>query len=164
VDWSLRELGKNGVLLSLPKPPFGNFRCRVLYFDKIEKVEFLPIVERKFETFALLNSDIEYRFKFENRAELEKEKSRNLKESDDVIFVKNSLLRDTSIANIYFKRDDIWVTPKQPLLKGTVRERVLRENLVVEKDISVDEVSTFQKMAISNALIGFKEIKDWKIV
>ena len=54
---------------------------------------------------------------------------KNIK-ADDILIIKNGFITDTSIANILFFDGKKWITPKKPLLKGTVRERLLRMKLI----------------------------------
>ncbi|MEA2050103.1 MAG: aminotransferase class IV [Campylobacterota bacterium] len=74
---------------------------------------------------------------------------------DEIIIVKNNLITDTSIANIAILIDDIWYTPKIPLLYGTTRERLLDNKKIIKKDISIDELLNAKKIALMNAMIGF---------
>jgi len=81
------------------------------------------------------------------------------------LIVKNSLITDTSIANIAFFDSIRWVTPALPLLKGTTREKLLREGKIFEENIHVDDLERFSKVALMNAMIDFdiitKNAKDF---
>ena len=46
---------------------------------------------------------------------------------------KNSLLTDSSIANIAIFYNNQWLTPTLPLLKGTTRDRYLNNNILKTK-------------------------------
>lgn len=81
-------------------------------------------------------------------------------ECDDVLIVKNSLITDTTIANIAFFDSNRWITPRIPLLKGTTRERLLREGKIFEADIAVDDLKKFSKIALMNAMIDFDIITE----
>jgi 4-amino-4-deoxychorismate lyase len=166
VDWSRKRLHLLSPLqLKLPKPPKdGIYRTRVLYREEIEEVQFIPYKKREFQKFSLAFSDnIDYSIKFENREEITDLQKEFQKESDDILIIKNGLFTDSSIANLYFQIEGEWFTPKTPLLKGTVRENMIREGRVLEKDIFLDEVKNFQKMAISNAMVGFKILDQFHI-
>lgn len=167
IDWSRKRLGyRDRLLLKLPPPPqHGIFRVRVLYSKEIEEIQILPYTPKKFQTFSLAYDDhIDYSLKFANREAIEKLQKKYLNGKDDILIVQKGLIRDSSIANIAFWNGESWITPKTPLLKGTTRERLLRAGELVEKDIGVDEVEQFQKMALMNALLGFYEIPRFRIV
>jgi 4-amino-4-deoxychorismate lyase len=108
--------------------------------------------------------DISYRFKSTCRDRLS-ELYALRDECDDVLIVKNSLITDTSIANIAFFDSIRWVTPASPLLKGTTREKLLREGKIFEENIHVDDLERFSKVALMNAMIDFdiitKNAKDF---
>jgi len=44
---------------------------------------------------------------------------------------------------------------KQPLLKGTTRARLIDEGKIIEADIKVQDLRTFSKVALLNAMIDF---------
>ena len=77
-------------------------------------------------------------------------------EGDDILIIKDLLVTDTSIANIAFETSGgEWITPKNPLLKGTTRARLLDEGKLKEADIRVHELRSFTKVALLNAMIDF---------
>jgi 4-amino-4-deoxychorismate lyase len=100
----------------------------------------------------LVNADhIDYNFKFANREQLTTlfgVKGR----ADDIIMVKNELITDSYYANLAFLKDDTWYTPAKPLLKGTFRELLLTNEKIVEAEISLRDLSLFQKIKLFNAL------------
>jgi len=145
------------------KPPDNKlYRCRVVYSCDILKIEYIPYKKREQKNFIIIDSDIEYSYKYENRDKLNSLIKNNPK-YDDVIISKNSLLKDTTIANIALFDGKNWITPKTPLLKGTVRERLLENNFLTEKDIKIDDIEKFYGFALMNAMIGFQIIDKVKI-
>ncbi len=133
----------------------GPKRVKVIYSNKIERVEYYPIKKRKFKSFKIVNSDIEYPYKYYNREDIDKLVSTK-GICDDIIVAKDGLLRDTSIANIALFDGQNWLTPKSPLLKGTVRESLLRKQIVLEKDVKIEELEKAKGFAIINAIVGFR--------
>lgn len=141
----------------------GIYRCRIIYSETIEAVEYLPHQNRNFQTFKIVEDDnIDYQFKYLNRDNINR--LFTLKGSaDDLLIIKNGLVTDTSIANVAFWQDQ-WLTPSTPLLKGTTRARLLSEKQLFEADIRLEELNQFPKMAIMNALIGFCTIENFKLI
>ena len=82
---------------------------------------------------------------------------------DEVIIIKNEIVTDTTIANIAIFYENSWITSKNCLLGGTTRARLLEEKKLFEKDITLDMLKNASKVALMNAMIGFDEIKDFKI-
>lgn len=140
-------------------PATGTYRCRLLYNISKEghtiEVTYHEYKKRDINSLKLVYDDnIEYSLKSACRDELDLLYGRRGK-YDDILIVKNSLITDTTIANIAFYDSGRWVTPAQPLLKGTTRERLLMEKKIFESDIYVDDLKKFSKVALMNAMIDF---------
>ena len=134
-------------------PPQGLYRCRVVYDVEINSVEYLPYTPKKLKSFKIIQSNVEYEYKYSDRSELNR---LILEDYDEIIIEKNGLLTDTSIANIAFHDGKDWFTPKTPLLKGTTRERLLREGFLKLKDIKKENIKEYSHFALMNAMIGFQ--------
>ena len=52
-------------------------------------------------------------------------------------------------------KNGIWFTPRNPLLKGTTRARLLSVGKIVESDIRVQELRSFSQVALLNAMVDF---------
>ncbi len=148
------------ILVKAPKD--GTYRCRVVYSPSTLHVDitYHRYNKRDISSLKLVYDDmIDYSFKSTCRDELNK--LFDLKDDcDDILIVKNSLLSDTSIANIAIFKNNMWLTPKIPLLKGTTRQRLLDEGKIVEADIHVDELKGISKIALFNAMIDFDIIQN----
>lgn len=160
LESSRKTLGLNFSLsLSLNPPKTGEYRCRVLYKDTIEKVEYLPYQQKTIQSFKLIHSDINYDLKFEDRSAINL-LLQDKEDADEIIIIKNSLVTDTSIANLAFYNGKEWLTPRAPLLKGTTRQRLLDEGKIVCADIHYKDIYSFSKMAVMNAMTDFCIIED----
>ena len=151
-------------LVSYIKPPDNKlYRCRVLYGEKIESIEYLPYTPKDIHTLKIVPITFSYDYKFSDRTVFEKLLNEN-PDASDVIMVKNGLLTDTTIANIACFNGEKWITPKHPLLKGTMRAKLLDEGFLFEQDIKSDELESFEHVALMNAMIGFKILNQIKII
>ncbi len=139
----------------LNPPQKGLYRCRVVYsFDTIS-VTYHLYKKRDIQTLKLVYDDnIKYDLKSENRERLN-DLFQQKNNCNDILIVKNRLITDTTIANIAFFKDGIWFTPKEPLLKGTTRARLLDEGKIVEKSIRVTDIFNYTQVALLNAMIDF---------
>jgi len=140
--------------IDIPKDSI-HYRCRVLYDEEIRSIEYIPYQPRVIEKILLVDSDIEYKYKYQDRDEIERLLTR-LGNCDDLIIVRDGLLTDTSIANIAFLENDRWYTPSSPLLKGTTRARLIDEGVLYPKDICREDICRFDNFAIMNAMVGFR--------
>ncbi|CAN1211662.1 4-amino-4-deoxychorismate lyase [Tumidithrix helvetica PCC 7403] len=134
----------------------GIFKCRVLYKEKIEKIEFQPYQIKAVKTLQIVHGDrIDYQYKFADRTALE-----NLKEgtvADDILIAKHGCITDTSYANIVFFDGQNWLTPATPLLKGTKRSQLLQQQKIRAEIITLDDLQKFQYAKLINAMIDLEE-------
>ena len=136
-------------------PKKGLFRCKIIYDATSIEVEFFPYQKREIQTLKILHCDtIEYACKSTDRVALDALFAQR-EQCDDVLIVRNNLITDTSIANIAFHHDDLWYTPKTPLLRGTTRQRLLNEGKIIEADIRVEDLGIYTQVALLNAMIEF---------
>lgn len=147
----------------LNPPNSGLYRCRVIYDDVSLSVEYLPYMKREIKSLKLLVDDtICYDKKYEDRVDINNlYKQRDA--CDDILIIKNGLLRDTSIANIALYDGQVWQTPASPLLYGTTRARLLDAKKIQEKEIRVEDIYEYKKVALMNAMIDFDIIAEENI-
>ena len=141
-------------LLDSP-PTKGLYRCRIVYSLNFFKVEYIQYVKRNVKTLKVLYNDIlKYDKKYENRALINK-LFLDREKCDDILIVQNGLIKDTSIANIALFDGNTWVAPKNPLLYGTTMRRLVNESKITLKDIKIEDIKLYQKIALMNAMIDF---------
>lgn len=139
-------------------------RCKLIYDENgVVDVLYFPYKKREIKSFKIIfDNEIEYSKKYLNRAKLD-ELYEKRDDCDEVIIIKNGIVTDTTIANIAIFYENFWITSKNCLLGGTTRARLLEEKKLFEKDITLDMLKNASKVALMNAMIGFDEIKDFKI-
>ncbi len=171
IEWHNRRCNKSRLelfdekkLLNLEEfieaPQKGLYRCRILYDSKVNSVEYIPYTPKKIKSFKIVKSNINYSYKYSDREELNKLLDNAY---DDIIIEKNGLLTDTTIANIAFYDGKQWSTPLNPLLEGTLREKLLSEEFLVLKNIKSEDIKNYSHFALMNAMIGFQIQKNINI-
>jgi 4-amino-4-deoxychorismate lyase len=140
-------------------PTKGEFRLRVDYAEVIISSTCREFTCREFRDFKIVESDIEYAHKYANRDELDA----LMVDEKEIIIAKDGLLRDTTIANIALHVDGVWMTPKNPLLRGTTRARLMRSGFLKSKNLTIRDLEKAENFAIMNALIDFKIVKKARI-
>ena len=131
-------------------------KCRILYDEKIHSVEINPYQIRKIHSVKLIeNNEIDYRFKFENRTAFELMKDSVAE--DEIIIVKNGKITDTSYSNLVFFDGENWITPKTFLLNGTMRQYLLNSKQIIEKEVSINDLKSFQSFKLINAMMNLEE-------
>jgi len=131
-------------------------KCKVIYNDdEILDVSYTEYKKKEIKSLKIIYDDkIEYSKKYLNREELDRLYEKKQK-ADEIIIIKNGLVSDTSIANIAIYDGTNWYTPKKPLLNGTSRQRHLKLQNIIEKDLSVADLKSAKKIALMNAMIDF---------
>jgi 4-amino-4-deoxychorismate lyase len=135
-------------------------RCKVIYDKyKLLNVSYNLYIKKKINSLKLIyDNNISYNSKMTNREEINSlyDKRDN---ADDIIIVKNGFITDTSIANIaILDKNNNWITPKIPLLKGTTRQRLIDNKIIFEQNITVEDLISSKQIALMNAMIGFEKI------
>ncbi|MGK9476866.1 aminotransferase class IV [Melioribacter sp. OK-6-Me] len=132
-------------------------KCRIVYSDLIHSIEFIPYKRKTIKTIRIINNDrIEYKFKYENRREINK--LLNNAGSDEIIIVRKNKITDASIYNLVFDDGKNLYTPAEPLLKGTKREKLINEGLLIEDEIKPADIMYFKKIHFINALTDLNEL------
>ena len=155
---------KNRLDLStlIQAPSEGHYRCRILYDEKIHSIQYIPYSPKEIHNIKIIPSNITYNYKYANREELNT-LLQNQKDIDEIIIEKEGYLTDTTIANIAFYDGKQWFTPEEPLLKGTMREKLLDEGFLHTRKIKKEDLKNYTQVALMNAMIGFKIINNINI-
>ena len=164
IEWHNRRLNKTRLelfgetkALKLQKyitPTIELQRCRVLYSQDIQSVNYFPYQAKKIQNIQIIKSTIDYAYKYNDRSEINK--LINNCDYNEIIIEKNGLLTDTTIANIAFYDGLSWLTPKTPLLEGTTRARLIEDGFLKLKDIKKEDIKNYSHFALMNAMIGFQ--------
>jgi 4-amino-4-deoxychorismate lyase len=135
----------------------GLFKCRIIYAQEVQKVEFLPYTPKTVRTLRIIHDDaIQYQHKFLNRSCIE-----NLlpgTDADDILVVRQGYVTDTSHANIVFFDGKNWVTPVRPLLFGTKRQILLERGVIQLREIACTDLNQFTQAALINAMLDIGDI------
>ena len=141
---------------NVKNPGQGLYKCRILYDNRTKEVEFSPYQVRPVHTLRIIEHDrISYELKYNDRKTIN-ELFELRKDCDDILIVKRGMVTDSSIANIVFKRNKMWYTPSDALLKGTMRSKLLERKLIQEEEIRVDEIYNFESFKLINAMLEFE--------
>lgn len=133
----------------------GLIKCKVIYSDKIEGIEFSNYRLRNTTSLKIVAcNEIEYGHKFLNREIFEELKIKSgCSISQEILIVKNGLITDTSISNVVLFNGTKWLTPTKPLLNGTKRASLIDSGLIFEEEIRVKDLHLFTQIKFINAMI-----------
>ena len=151
-----KVLSLSDMIEKVALPTQGKHKIRIVYGSEHPSVEVLPYQIRPIATIKCVEADfLDYSYKFLDRTFLN-----TLKESagtDEVIFVKNGKVTDSSYANIIFFDGKQWLTPSTFLLNGTCRQRLLNEGKITEAPIHYTDIHNFEQIGFINAMLDMGE-------
>jgi len=135
----------------------GIFKCRVIYGERVQSVEFIPYSKKIIRKVKLVETNnIDYCHKYYDRAVFS-ELLNSFPDFDDIIIVKNGLLTDSSFSNLAFLKNGQWYTPREPLLEGIRIRQLLNAGKVIEASISASNIQNFEKVSFINAMLDIEE-------
>ncbi len=143
-------------------PKNGLYRCRIIYAKHIESIEYIPYTPKKITSLKVVSSSLDYHLKYTNRDTFNKLLFLH-DDVDEIIIEKEGYLTDTTIANIAFYNGKQWVTPLNPLLKGTMRQKLIDEGFLQTKQIKKEDLSQYSQVALINAMVRFKILNHFNI-
>lgn len=133
--------------------PAKVYKVRVVYGRTIETVEWHEYSMKFITSFRLVtDNEIQYHLKYTDRRRID-ELCALTNGADSIIILKNDEITDSAYANILFLENDRWVTPSTPLLKGVMREHLIRSGIIIEKQITVQDLPKFSGIKLINAMI-----------
>jgi 4-amino-4-deoxychorismate lyase len=141
-------------LNEVQKPIAGLFKCRIVYDQTINSIEFTPYQMKSIQSLKIVQHDeINYEFKFENRDGLN-ELYNSKQEADDILIIKNGMVTDSSYANLIFKLGEQWITPASYLLNGTMRQQLIESGEIQCEPIALADIRKFDKLKLINSMVG----------
>ena len=143
-------------------PSSALYRCRLLYDSEIRSVEYIPYLPKEIHRLKIVTSTLSYTYKYANRNEINTLLEKHA-DYDEIIIEKEGFLTDTSIANLAFYDGKQWFTPQKPLLEGTMRAKLLEDGFLHRKQIQREDLKDYTHVALMNAMIGFKILKNFSI-
>jgi 4-amino-4-deoxychorismate lyase len=148
-----RKFDLEKTLSSLNLPPKGLHKIRLVYDTEILSMEVTPYKKKGIRQLKIVyDNAISYDYKFENRSELENLFSQR-EDCDDVIIIKNYQVTDASYANLIFRKNNQWFTPKTFLLNGTTRRQLLERKIILEEKITINDLQRYEKVKLINAML-----------
>jgi 4-amino-4-deoxychorismate lyase len=143
-------------LTRIDHPKTGLYKCRLVYDENSREAEFLPYETKPINSLRIVEHDrISYEFKYQDRKTINRLYDLR-KDCDDVLIVKRGFVTDTSYCNIVFRKGKRWYTPWSALLKGTQRQKLLEHNIIMEEDIRIEDISSFESFKLINAMVEFE--------
>ena len=145
-----KPLHLKDLLNSNKLPKQGVYKVRIVYDSTYKTISIQPYTSKIIKSIAFVEVQFDYNFKYENREEIKMYK--DVANSDEVIFMKDNFIYDSSYSNLAFLKDKQWITPKTYLLNGTTRRRLLSNNQLIESKIKKSDLRKFSHVSFINAM------------
>ncbi len=140
-------------------PEKGLFKCRIVFNQSIQLVDFVPYTKRKICTLKLVETQIEpTNYKSENREQITAAFAQK-GNCDDILMLNNGFLSDASYYNTALWNGENWYTPHVPIIYGTQRAYLLQIGKIVEREIRKEDISSYKTIRLFNAMVEFGEIE-----
>jgi 4-amino-4-deoxychorismate lyase len=140
-------------------PKQGIYKCRIVFDNKIQLIEFVPYIRRETKSMKLVETRIEpTHYKSEKRDKIN-EAIAQKGDCDDIIMLNNGFLSDASYSNIALWDGKNWCTPTLPLIYGTQRASLLESGKIIESSIAKEDLSIYKRIRLFNAMIEFGELE-----
>lgn len=135
----------------------GITKCRILYSHEIHGIGFEAYRLKRIESFIPIEAgNLDYAFKYADRSMLEY-KGENKKEQDEIIFLRDGFLTDTSFSNIVLRKGKKFVTPEKFLLNGTQRRYLLKSGAIKEESVHIKQLKEYDELILINAMMGLED-------
>ncbi len=131
-------------------------RTRVIFGQKLERVEFFEYTPKPIRKVKIIEAPrLEYSKKWLDRSVFDHFLAQN-PDFDDLLFLKNGRVTDTTFACPAFFDGKKWRVPSEPLLHGTRRASLLADGKIFEDEIGEKDLRRFKKWSLLNAMRGLE--------
>lgn len=133
----------------------GVWKARIVYTPETGHMtyESAPYSLRPLHSLRTLTADdIDYKYKSTDRRHLQFLHDA-CTDADDALIVRHGLVTDTTYANVAIWDGTRWLTPSEPLLRGTRRAALLRDGKIFESEIPASSLTPTTPIMVFNAMI-----------
>ncbi|WP_308600054.1 aminotransferase class IV [uncultured Dysgonomonas sp.] len=135
----------------------GLVKCRIVYSLENLEIEYSHYIFREINSLKIIHDNsIDYSFKYADRRAFERLMAQK-ENCDDILIVKNGFVTDTSFTNVVFESDKGLFTPSTCLLPGTKMQTLLKERVIKEKVIRIEDIEDYRKLYLINAMMGIED-------
>ena len=139
--------------LSIPiKFNQGIVKLRIRYNHKHRDFHFEHYQIKEIQSLKLVyTEELNYSYKYSHRENLESLFDQR-GDCDEVLIIKKGRITDSSYSNVVFFDGQDWLTPKDPLLEGTCRARLLNQGIIKQSFLKVGDLKNFEGLKLINAM------------
>lgn len=147
----------NKILAEKGLPQTGLHKVRVLYAEKLHKVEINPYEIKPIKSLKITAAEhVRYPKKYADRSGINTLFAQK-EDCDDILMTQHGFITDTSYANVALYDGSDWYTPAAPMLRGTRRAYLLETGKIKSSVIRVKDLGLFQEIRLLNGMIPWEE-------
>lgn len=121
----------------------GEVKCRILYDQDIRHIEYHRYEKQNISSVKICYDDaIDYSHKYIDRPSLNRLKQ--IAGTDEIIIVKKGKVTDGYYYNLVFEKNGKYFTPRENLLPGVMRQKLLDNKKLTLTSISVNDIANFE--------------------
>ncbi len=132
------------------------YKLRLIYDEKqichLEALAYSPLRVEKLWLYEV-GTDFSYEHKFLERTCLNPFNEAENSKPKIPLFIKEGLLTDSSFTNIILRFGEELLTPRKPLLRGVMREHLLREGRLREEDLGLEALKSCDEVLLINVML-----------
>ena len=130
----------------------GKVKLRIRYNRNHRDFHFEHYQIKEIQSLRLVyTEELNYSHKYSRRENLESLFALR-GDCDEVLIIKKGRITDSSYCNVVFFDGQDWLTPKDPLLEGTCRARLLNEGTIKQSLLKVRDLKNFEGLKLINAM------------
>ncbi len=137
--------------------PEGLFKVRVDYNSSITGIRADLYEIQPHRKLGFLDAgNFDYSFKFAHR-DFFRESFSHYPDCDDILFLKEGCITDTTYCNVALFDGREWITPSTYLLPGTKRAALIHSGALREARVTLQNLMDFKAIAFINAMRDFEK-------
>jgi len=130
----------------------GKVKLRIRYNHSHRDFHFEHYQIKEIQSLRLVyTEELDYSHKYSRRENLESLFALR-GDCDEVLIIKKGRITDSSYSNVVFFDGQDWWTPKDPLLEGTCRARLLNQGVIKQSLLKVGDLKNFEGLKLINAM------------
>ena len=130
----------------------GKVKLRIRYNRNHRDFHFEHYQIKEIQSLRLVyTEELNYSHKYSRRQNLESLFALR-GDCDEVLIIKKGRITDSSYCNVVFFDGHDWWTPKDPLLEGTCRARLLNQGIIKQSLLKVRDLKNFEGLKLINAM------------
>ena len=79
---------------------------------------------------------------------------------DTINYDSNGFILEGGKSTLYFYKENKWITPKNNVINGVIRSKLIKKEKVSFGDIKLEDLKVVKSIALSNSIVGVVEIHE----